>query len=69
MLCSMLDSTNPIAVTKLSDEVEEKAISRLGITYGVLRRLGFSENKVYECLQAINGVSLDEAFEWVSCFL
>ncbi|KAF8527986.1 P-loop containing nucleoside triphosphate hydrolase protein [Hysterangium stoloniferum] len=47
------------------DETEEKALPRLGITYGVLRRLGFSEDRVMECLQAIPGIDLDEAFEWL----
>ena len=40
-------------------------LSRLGITYGVLRRLGFSEERVEECLDAINGTELEEAFDWV----
>ena len=38
---------------------------RLAVTYGVLRRLGFSEERVEECLRSINGVDLDEAFDWV----
>ncbi|KAG6867810.1 hypothetical protein C0993_010744 [Termitomyces sp. T159_Od127] len=41
-------------------------MARLGITYGVLRRLGFSESRVEECLRAIQGVDVDEAIEWVS---
>lgn len=40
-------------------------LSRLGVTYGVLRRLGFSEERVEECLRAISGVELEEAFDWV----
>ena len=51
--------------TKAIDEPEDKAIVRLAITYGVLRRLGFSEARVEECLRAISGVDMDEAFEWV----
>jgi len=50
---------------KTLDEPEDKAIARLGITYGVLRRLGFSESRVEECLRAIQGVDLDEAYEWL----
>ena len=50
---------------KLSEDNEEKVLSRLGITYGVLRRLGFTEEIVEECLRAINGVELEEAFDWV----
>lgn len=50
---------------KLDEGNEEKVLSRLGITYGVLRRLGFTEERVGECLRAINGVELEEAFDWV----
>ncbi|KAF8584485.1 P-loop containing nucleoside triphosphate hydrolase protein [Ramaria rubella] len=47
------------------EEPEEKALPRLGITYGVLRRLGFGEERVIECLSSIHGIDLDEAFEWL----
>lgn len=50
---------------KFGEDNEEKVISRLGITYGVLRRLGFTEERVEECLKAISGVELEEAFDWV----
>ncbi|KAI8995492.1 P-loop containing nucleoside triphosphate hydrolase protein [Trametes punicea] len=50
---------------KSVDEPEDKALVRLAITYGVLRRLGFSEGRVEECLRAIPGVDLDEAVEWL----
>ncbi|EJD52139.1 P-loop containing nucleoside triphosphate hydrolase protein [Auricularia subglabra TFB-10046 SS5] len=49
----------------LLDEPEEKVLARLGITYGVLRRVGFSEDRVIECLNAISGTELDDAFEWL----
>ncbi|KAL6302192.1 P-loop containing nucleoside triphosphate hydrolase protein [Sparassis latifolia] len=52
-------------VKRALDETEEKAIARLAITYGVLRRLGFSEDRVEECLRATEGVDLDEAFAWL----
>ncbi|KAH7909118.1 P-loop containing nucleoside triphosphate hydrolase protein [Hygrophoropsis aurantiaca] len=47
------------------DNIEEKAIARLGITYGVLRRLGFSQSRVEECLRSIHGTDLDEAYDWI----
>lgn len=56
----------PIAAGKKPlDEPEDKVIARLGITYGVLRRLRFSEDRVNECLNAISGVDLEDAYEWV----
>lgn len=52
-----------------SDESEEKLLSRIGSTFGALRHLGFQETQVYECLNSISGVELDEALEWVSCVM
>ncbi|KAG6846024.1 hypothetical protein H0H87_011072 [Tephrocybe sp. NHM501043] len=60
-----LISETPCEAKRPLDEPEDKAIARLGITYGVLRRLGFSEPRVEECLRAIQGVDLDEAIEWL----
>ena len=48
------------------EESEEKAIGRLAITYGVLRRLGFDEALVENCLRSVSGVELEEALQWVS---
>lgn len=43
-------------------------LTRLGVTYGVLRRLGYSEETVARCLKFIDGVDLEEAHEWVCKF-
>ncbi|KAG1885768.1 P-loop containing nucleoside triphosphate hydrolase protein [Suillus subluteus] len=56
---------SPECERKLLEETEEKLMTRLGITYGVLRRLGFSQDRVDECLRAIQGVDLEEAYEWL----
>ncbi|KAH9486800.1 putative helicase C15C4.05 [Psilocybe cubensis] len=50
---------------KTVEDSEEKTLSRLSISYGVLRRLGFTEERVDECLRSISGVELDEAFDWL----
>ncbi|EEB88525.1 hypothetical protein MPER_13594, partial [Moniliophthora perniciosa FA553] len=47
------------------EEPEDKVIGKLAITYGALRRLGFSEDRVQECLKAINGIELEEAYDWL----
>ncbi|OAX44745.1 P-loop containing nucleoside triphosphate hydrolase protein [Rhizopogon vinicolor AM-OR11-026] len=60
-----LNSESPDCERKLLEEPEEKTVTRLGITYGVLRRLGFSQDRVDECLKAIQGVDLEEAYEWL----
>ncbi|KAF4623096.1 hypothetical protein D9613_001917 [Agrocybe pediades] len=47
------------------DDTEDKLIGRLGITYGVLRKLGFSEERVQECLRSVDGIAMDEALDWM----
>ncbi|KIL70700.1 hypothetical protein M378DRAFT_194963 [Amanita muscaria Koide BX008] len=51
--------------TKALEEPEDKAIAKLGVTYGTLRRLGFSEERVEECLKNINGIDLESALHWL----
>ncbi|KII93254.1 hypothetical protein PLICRDRAFT_35442 [Plicaturopsis crispa FD-325 SS-3] len=60
-----LSESDPAEVKGSIGEPEEKAVARLGITYGTLRRLGFSESRVEECLRSINGIELDEAYDWL----
>ena len=50
---------------KTVDDADDKAISKLGTTYGVLRRLGFSEERVEECLRSFSGIDIEEAYDWV----
>lgn len=44
----------------------DKVLTRLAITHGVLLKLGFSKERVEECLKAL-GTSwdLEDAFDWV----
>jgi ATP-dependent RNA helicase DHX29 len=39
---------------------------KLAVTYGILRRLGFTEDRVMECLRGIPGIELEDAYDWVS---
>lgn len=48
------------------DHTKEKAGARLAVTFGILRRLGFSEDWVDQCLRTMSGIELDEALDWVS---
>ncbi|KAJ7103397.1 P-loop containing nucleoside triphosphate hydrolase protein [Mycena belliarum] len=50
---------------KTPEEPEDKAIGKLATTYGVLRRIGFTEERVEECLRSIKGIELDEAYDWL----
>ncbi|PFH54597.1 hypothetical protein AMATHDRAFT_134454 [Amanita thiersii Skay4041] len=54
---------------KALDEPEDKVIAKLGITYGTLCRVGFSETRIEECMQSINGTDLEEAFDWVGEYI
>ncbi|KAJ3851495.1 P-loop containing nucleoside triphosphate hydrolase protein [Lentinula lateritia] len=68
MIDRVLDFAKELQVNegkKTLEESEEKAVTKLAITYGVLRRLGFTEERVMECLTAINGVDLEEAYDWL----
>lgn len=50
---------------KRIDVSDDNALTRLGVTYGVLRRLGYSEETVTRCLESVDGLDLEEAHEWV----
>ena len=52
--------------TKIGEDSKEKAIAKLGVNYGVLRRLGFREERVEECLQSSHGMDLEDMFDWVN---
>ena len=63
----MLDISNQARVASHTvDDPDAKALPKLAITYGVLRRLGFTDDDVYRCLESITGIDLDDAIEWVS---
>jgi hypothetical protein len=57
-----------LLATKRIDISDDSSLARLGITYGVLRRLGYSEETVERCLAATDGTDLEEAHEWVRGF-
>ena len=46
-------------------ESEDKLLPRLGVLYGLLRRLGLPEDATIQCLLSIGRVELDDALEWV----
>jgi hypothetical protein len=52
--------------SKFGEDSEDKAIARLGVNYGVLRRLGFREDRVEECLRTTHGMDLEDMFDWVN---
>jgi hypothetical protein len=54
-----------LLATKRIDISDDSALVRLGIIYGVLRRLGYSEETVERCLASTDGTDLEEAHEWV----
>ncbi|CAA7266563.1 unnamed protein product [Cyclocybe aegerita] len=60
-----LDSLEPTGQKLLDDTEEEKAMPRLAISYGVLRRLGFTEENVEQCLRNVDGVDLENFFDWL----
>ena len=65
VLSNGLTYAHNLVVTKANDDTDEKIFARLGITYGVLRRLGYSEDVVEKCLRKLNTFDLEEAFDMV----
>ncbi|THH31998.1 hypothetical protein EUX98_g2176 [Antrodiella citrinella] len=65
----LFQSEPPVEVPLLAlhtvDEPESKALPKLAITYGTLRRLGFPEDDVYQCLESVSGLELDDAIDWL----
>jgi len=62
---SWTNNHDPGISTLQADESEDKLLSRIGSMFGTLRNLGFSEEQVYECLNSIPGIDMDDALEWV----
>lgn len=63
---NLASSDSRVTVPKAIDEAEDKIIARLGITYGVLRRLGFTEVIVENCLRNTSSIELEDALDWVT---
>lgn len=55
-----------VASTLVSSE-SEKVLLRLAITHGVLVKIGFTDERIEQCLNALtSGWELDDAMDWVS---
>ncbi|KAH9982442.1 P-loop containing nucleoside triphosphate hydrolase protein [Lactifluus volemus] len=65
ILAMARDDWKSSSATKRTDLSDDNALARLGVTYGVLRRLGYSEETVERCLAATDGTDLEEAHEWL----
>lgn len=50
---------------RFSGSSKDKLMGQIGIVYGVLRRLGFREEVVLECLNNAAGIEIEQAFDWV----
>jgi hypothetical protein len=47
------------------EEPEDKLLPRIGLLYGVLRRMYFSEDIVRQAILASKKLDIEEVFEWV----
>lgn len=57
--------TSRYAARRPIDIPYDKLLSKLAITYGTLRRLEISEERVVQCLEAIDTAEIDDASDWV----
>ncbi|CAG7847697.1 ATP-dependent RNA helicase Dhx29; AltName: Full=DEAH box protein 29 [Serendipita indica DSM 11827] len=55
---------NTIEVSPVT-ESEDRLLPRIGVLYGVLCRLGLSEDATIQCLLSIKRIELEDALEWV----
>ena len=46
-------------------ETEEKLLSRIAGLFLILRKCGFAQDQVEECLRAVPRLELDDALDWV----
>jgi hypothetical protein len=67
-ILSILRSDQEGTVPLAYDDPENKLLPRLGQLYGVLRRMGISEERTRQCLEANRRMDLEEALEWVCIF-
>jgi ATP-dependent RNA helicase DHX29 len=67
-ILSILRSDQEGIVALAYDDPEDKLLPRLGQLYGVLRRMGISEERTQQCLEANRRIDLEEALEWVLVF-
>jgi hypothetical protein len=44
---------------------DENALWRFEVTYGVLKRLVYAEETVLRSFESVDGVDLEQAYEWV----
>lgn len=47
-------------------EPEDKVIAKVATLYGTLEQLGFTKERIEECLRAVKVLELDEVLDWVS---
>lgn len=47
-------------------EPEEKVIGKVATLFGILEQLGFTKERVEECLRAVKTLELEDALDWVS---
>jgi len=58
-----LEEESPISISGPALD-EEKALTRAFVTYHVLAKLGFTDERIVECLKTTDG-GWEEALEWV----
>lgn len=47
-------------------EPEEKVIGKVATLFGILEQLGFTKERIEECLRTVKALELEDALDWVS---
>lgn len=47
-------------------ETEDKVVAKVATLWGILKQLGFTKERIEECLRAVRALELDDVLDWVS---
>ncbi|KAM0788761.1 hypothetical protein ACM66B_002852 [Microbotryomycetes sp. NB124-2] len=56
-----LDGNEPLPIA----DTEDKAIAKVGAIFAVLKQLGFSSERIEECLRNARTLEIDDVFDWL----
>lgn len=60
-IISLMEKISPCVQTAS----EDKSMPQMGMIYDVLRKLGFDEERVSQCLRMVDVLDIDAAYEWL----
>lgn len=56
-----MDEESPLPIY----EPEDKVVAKVATLWGILEQLGFTKDRIEECLRAVKALELDDVLDWV----